>query len=1338
MVGSFRNIARIMLYRVEDGEPYVLIREQIKEFLKRKSGLAQLRKHKEDIEDRKSRNVSHPDLKRKLMAALGQEDDVMIPPDLYHMLVLSPPDDNMDTAFIKENLIFIGTTEWKVVFDFDSKSRICEYLDEHEKVPMKIISTPEKFDNTKSKVTVERLNNLHENIKNSVEPSWLFLNGLEKMRTESAANPRDWKRKFSPSFKECVRFFSREIPEDRAIVVFLLLSKNYDVMLEAADEFCTMFPDQFACIAENEFIGNPWKEKLLAKNCVDKEMLEAKTVIGLPWGHVHEIFQSLTDPDILMTPKLTTSFGTPVSIPDSDLKDMCDLDILALNQCDGCDLTPEELKKRQQESEESFYHGKEVSWWNFWFSGQVCQRSIHENLKQHVEEALHGRTDEDSKVAKVTLFHDRGAGGTTAAKHVLWDLKKHYRCAVVKNITIESGKPSTCDQILRFRNYKESIQKAPKPVLIMIDNADDEKVSFLLAQLDQMAKHVVRDRLERCAVVCVILMVTSRTKKKKRATESSKYEIITHHLDKRELHWFKSKREELDKKFKHHEGSKSSNPNKMISFNILRENFNPDYITQTTRELLNRIKKNEEKMFLKYLSLLNTFDLTRKDIPTAAFDRLMKTDSAMGQKQRRKAPWETTLSDNVRTLLNIDSRRAMGKIQALSIIHPLLANAMLDALCVNEKGHRQTLSAVVLEFFAQDFVCPDASNITTDMLYTIINGILVKRRRLPNWMPETNFSPLIEEIKGKESNDKAGRVLQEGFTLTGDAFVAQQVARLFIHTCSWETALKYADIAVDMKKENPCLWDTLARVYRGQVCEKLTSFDRREVEQITSDEVLETVKLSLEAIRLFRTEQAVAKEDHSALDNQIVGYFGELDAIVRLLGCLNYLQVFHQDKDKFHRFLVDPGFVPSEICHWNDVEGMNYIQKLKGLHENVMEVVAKIEDEQIQLKMETIDEYKSNEAKINASILVQLKEHIDSYYGEESDELPETIETPEDQCMFRRRRIFRLGGSSLRGIYDLRRYQNGEKQLLLILKHVEDNIYSDVPTHADDLRVRITAVLALSCIRDHYVHKFKMANMIQWCTELYNLKSSLRPVIRLEAFLFYVMFCWPRKCTGKHGLPPQEIEDAITYWRKAYYQKYPGQKISQPDQPKRRKDTTIYFLANGSNMASVIDYEQLKTDVGSGSRTKGEAFWRHSKVLKKLQRFEGTLCEDGYEVAVHVEYGQGHKDKIRIPTAYVVNDRKLWNKTVYLVIGFSWMTPKAFDISSIDPTEDPAVFTVGQDDYFPSELPTMYAQARVLTQVAYLTQVAEIDAELHQITRLKNKLRIQKRKPNKTEVRIAT
>jgi hypothetical protein len=46
------------------------------------------------------------------------------------------------------------------------------------------------------------------------------------------------------------------IPEGRALVLIFLISKDYDILLEAAEEVMLNFKDQWVVFAENEEIAN--------------------------------------------------------------------------------------------------------------------------------------------------------------------------------------------------------------------------------------------------------------------------------------------------------------------------------------------------------------------------------------------------------------------------------------------------------------------------------------------------------------------------------------------------------------------------------------------------------------------------------------------------------------------------------------------------------------------------------------------------------------------------------------------------------------------------------------------------------------------------------------------------------------------------------------------------------------------------------------------------------------------------------------------------------------------------------------------------------------------------
>ena len=371
---------------------------------------------------------------------------------------------------------------------------------------------------------------------------------------------------------------------------------------------------------------------------------------------------------------------------------------------------------------------------------------------------------------------------------------------------------------------------------------------------------------------------------------------------------------------------------------------------------------------------------------------------------------------------------------------------------------------------------------------------------------------------------------------------------------------------------------------------------------------------------------------------------------------------------------MDPHFqVPELMALDREIEDAS--EKLKGLSENSHHAITRLEDEHIQLREEYLDESKRMQTKQ----LNELKDHLDPYFGEEKDEAPESL-SEEEQCEYRRRRLYRLGANSMLRIFDLKHKQDGEEHLKKIKDIVSHNINTDFET-ADDLQVLMCVNFALVRFSSVYLREIVFEDMVKMSQRLYERRGT-RKFIHLEPYLFYVMFNWPpaenakiyhasaNEHTVKTGRPKTRpinhtmFVGALTKWKEAYYAKYPTQ-----GKPYHKKDTTIFFFANGTDMGSIVSQASLLVQ---GLDAKGESFWKQPQVQRSLKRFQGILISDGDEVELTMVYASGNKDKITIPTSICVSDRRIWNKKVYFVIGFSWKGPKAFDVSAEDPTADPA------------------------------------------------------------------
>ena len=1240
----------MMAYRIVDGVPRALQPNELDSFMETKSKLAKDRQCQEE-RARNSRNLTKTrnDHLNKRFLQLFCDGEENFYGDHYRILVINAPDKHMDDDWMKENLKFICDLEWKAIFDFDNEARFCQFFQNQEEVIK--ITMSDEFNSLSdfNRHEPDRLKSLCEDLKSSVHPSWVFANGYSGNSSEEQLTPVQWKRKKSDGFKKAVRFFGSEIPFGRATVVFCLFSHDTDVILEAAEEFLACFPECWLCVTESESIGNPWVEELVRRHCIEPS--EERMVIGLPWNHINQTIARIQAPKQRVVCRLPTSTGTMIELNTSVLNELPDIEVLGCQECDAESALMDQARRddKQKNEEFKFYRGESPSWWNFWFPNQVCEREIHSELRKYVEDALLS-TCEDDIIDRVYLYHQPGAGGTTSAKHVLWDLRKFYRVGIIRNITdhhtVEQIK-QLAEQILKLYQYQDP---HPKPIVLLMDNPDEETGYLLLGELEEISKKMRRHgNGDQNRVMCVFLVCLRQTRisysKDSKHKHETKHKCLRHELSERERNWFKDKAKTLQKRFDPNDNR--TNPQLLISFNILKENFDEDFICRMVKEFVADIQDAKERKLLKYISLINAFDLDCRPLPSSAFDGIMiDMPWTPGQRMGRNAKlnrWEVKLSPAIRILMNESSKPAMGYIHSLRITNPLLSLKILGEL-QRSGGDAEPVSEMALELFhCKDMF--DVSSITRDKLLDIIKDVLKKRRHLPNGLPEHEFAPMILHVMNNESMDKAAEVLKEGHVLTRDAFVAQQVARLYLKAQDWECALKYAEIATDKVPDNSYLWDTYGRVYEKKlatVLEKEEDDDR----QFSTEEFIRTADLALAGLKIFRKVQMLNEREklpHNA------GYFGELRMIITFLDCLLRIKAF-DSVESLREFLIRETYVPEHLQYaLSNVDGLNYVQELKTLKENVDKVLNHIEDEKLQLR---------GDMKLPRFIpdnLVMLKEKLNTYFGEDED-LPPDCLTESEQCHHRRRRVFTLASNNMKSIFDLR-WQR-KKTLEQIRGIVSKNVNSEY-VKANDYLILISVNMALTSVDPEFYTEVDFAHMVDWSTKLYENRERMNTAY-LEPYLFFTMFHWPRD-SGERGAT-KKIEIALRQWKDAYNKKYPRQCHEDKPYHIRKKDSTLFFLANGNGMESIYtmfeDHSTMRAN-----ETRGSTFWRQEDTIRKLQRFQGTLQSGGKDVQVQTS-------KLMIPTSFPIRDRAMWMKKIYCVIGFSFVGPKAFDVTLKDPSMD--------------------------------------------------------------------
>ncbi|XP_064610772.1 sterile alpha motif domain-containing protein 9-like [Liolophura sinensis] len=1205
----------------------------IRKYMSEKCRFSEQRRQQEEtfvIEQKKTRV---PNLRDKFIELFCDGNDTL-DGGIYPFLLCGKPDDKSRRDITAENFHFLKMIEWQLIMDLDDKGSEDSLYGVYEEQQGKTTRTltSDEFDPRLSKDSSDRL----EEITNSSLPPWMFLNGYA-LQDQQALSPPDWKAKRFTYFKEVLRHFYTAIPKDRAVVMILLLSKDYGVMADIlADEIYTKFQDQWIAIAEDDSIAAPLKRELIRRN-VHKLTVETRFLVGIPWKHVSELVKQLKGPADEQRCLLPTSTGAPCHLKEKLKSSLMDINILSLNQCQGTEFhdEPEKLKQKECKEEEQFYKGGEVSWWNFWFKNHVCQRREFSKLTEQVKASLHGDIRDGDKVGRVHLYHQPGAGCTTLSKHVLWDCRSTYRCCIVKRISEQ-----TCAQIAKLYAFEED--ENPRPVLVLIDNfPEEERVDQLHVELEETWRQIAKGT-QSCGVFCVLLISYRRMKVP--SDHQSKWIWLTHKLHEEELLWFKEKHATLEK---HHLENKGVDPNTLIAFNILKENFNPEYISRTVQEFLRGITDMREQKLLKFISLINSFDIDFRPIPIPCFDPLMTPGRQRGMLKSNR--WEAELSSSMKILLiRLPTQGLRGAVQGLRVSSFLLSREILHKILDSKP---ETVADAMLGLLHEPLL--KNHDIAQGELMNIIKNLVKKRA----WLHKgkcTQFSPLVEEIRQKESIEAAAHIMDTVYEKTDDAMVAQQIARLYIEAENWPKASKYAEECTRKKSQNSCVWDTYGQVFKRKLkaCYDNSRKQYTDGSHACTCEELEAICDGFKAIDIFRQEQMISRTEKTMVALNTAGYFGEVQVTTIILDLLRLLSPF-ENKEVLHRFLVETNYYPPLA---KKSLGQNVCERLKLLCRESSEALTFLEEEFLHLKDGAVNDDRKNVQRNNKQKLIALTEHHLSYFGEEDDSSPGNL-TPEEAVEFRRRRVKRLVGWSFGKILDVSSQEKGTHSLQQAQEFLHQNITSNYQT-VFDYKCLIGIALTQSMINQKV--GYSLCDIIRYSQEMYDMiKESDR--MELEAYLYFVMFNWPMEDgQDDNRCHSGKLTTAILKWKEAFYQKYPAQ---SEQRPYRKKETTIFHLGNGVGLQQYTHFRQLH----GNQKIRGEKFWTNFGTIMKLRILDGILLREGAEVQFQVRSTEGNVSRISIPSGMPIYDRSLWSKRVFFSVGFSWCGPKAYGISSEDP-----------------------------------------------------------------------
>lgn len=1181
---------------------------------------------------------------------------------VYPILVLSKPSATMNEEFLTETFNFIRNIKWQVIIDFDDHGSdsdgLCKVFKSGPEAPQFDIHEAEDY--------------VDETIIEDIDcrPHWIFANGYRKLE-KKAVGLKEWNNSDRKKGLNLVmQSLAKTIPDMRAVVLFLLISTEYEPMADTFKDFCTLLggSNQLVYAAENPDIAKDWEARLL-NTCLEKHEMRERRVVGMSWGEFKECVQQMVRGIDPYQRYVTMETGSPYPL---NYVSFCNIEIVSARECDELRrLEPEDRKTISSETEINFYRGNPVTWRNFWFTddqkNHVLRRDNYSDLKRLIEKPYTQGTE--SRVLTITIYHHIGAGASTMTRQALWDFRYNtdypYRSAVITKID-----NSTCKELFRFGRigYGEE-NKVFVPVLALVEDTEDSLFRELHTQVVEHSNQLPRAKLP----VCVFLYCKETQKPFKCHSQDKEASIfLEQHLSEREIDWFKEKYRDMKGQFHNRDPQRDfdtyANEN-LISFMIMKENFNRKYASSIVERNLSQVTV-EESILLEYTSLLTIYN--PEAVFVSCFDRIMLSESLL--RKKKYLNWMKCLSHSARIFLReVDRSTHSGTGKAIAIVHPIVAGELLDQIA-NRK--QSTISQMTVDFLNSSLIGNKSGSFAFKDLHLCANRMLKRRKKYEYGDDiQTKFSPLIEKIlyvedganrkkATEESINQAAEVLKKGLEKFKDSMLAQQMARVFyvnatafseskLDSC-FDKAFRFCDTSIEMNPNNSFLLDTMGRIHHSKM-KVLFGSIRKENTLLGIDAVTPALQLAFDAMKWFRKSLA------ASMDNQNnYGYHGELSVMFYLLDVLRCVKLFkgQQGLKRLQGYLAFCQVIPAEIQEpWSE-----FHEAIKDLRNRFICCIEALAEDFAMFKATTV------EGRMLPSTIASFKAQYHCYFCD--DEIDWNTESCEEWWEYRWHKINQcLAGDIFSSVFLIHRIEETPRKTLQELKKLAFENYREPvdKNRYNDLLLIIATSMALYSPYGKG-SKSKSSQSVKDYQEIYSFVEKLFRLEecdegrnRLYAHLFKVMFLWPRKDMELSSYRVQDFYDSLGKLRQRWERKCKGnidtdkmlkQKVykNMSFKERTRQYTTLFYLGKGTGLDVFVHINELTG--------KGSLDWENPKIKERLKRLTGVV-ENKNLISV-----QNPLEPSRTISVYFSSFRQggFSKEEVSFYLGFSWPQPIALDV----------------------------------------------------------------------------
>ncbi|XP_056460079.1 sterile alpha motif domain-containing protein 9-like [Gadus chalcogrammus] len=682
------------------------------------------------------------------------------------------------------------------------------------------------------------------------QTSWVFCNGREDLDSESCKvlDYKTWLRTACRDVEQLVSFVCKPevLLQGRTLIIFLLLSPVLTEKDPIFDTYNAFYKntegENIISICESPSTFEKWR--LMVEGKCDSDISQ-QAVWELSLSEINGTVKALGPLDQSSDRLLPSSDSSFVVLTQKQKDLMTALDILCLNQCEKMyDEHSTVFRDFKIRVEAEFFRGGKVKWWNFYLCEKpkakpFIKRDKYEKLKQMIK----SQSDQSVDVCTLlNLFHHPGCGGTTLAMHVMWGLRQHFRCAVLKDNTLPH--PEIAIQVRELMMLKN---EKPSPVLLLVDDSKDTVNAQNLVTCIKIA--IEESCLSRTidAPSCHIIIlncVRSQSPQDLYRQRSKPSLFITSSITPKEQVEFEEKLLELR--------DTHTKPENFYSFMIMKSNFDPKYVEGLVHNTLENFDLSTKKAQLfAFLSLLKTY----------VFDSEISISLSEEYLGLKMFKWnEDNVLEGMKPYSNfliIDQEEEWGGYKFLRILHHSIASACIEEL---ERTYLVKASDIIMSILHCDLFFTTTPKIGKGNLERSIQRMLIQRQSRKDGDERDTFSPLIEKIHKQQGKG----MIQDIFTkassrLVESASIPQALARYFyLNERDFTEALNWAEKAKKIR-ENSYTVNMIGQVYKNQLKSNIPS--KKNGPPCSPEDLDANINLSKKAVTAFKRAEQLSNTD---------------------------------------------------------------------------------------------------------------------------------------------------------------------------------------------------------------------------------------------------------------------------------------------------------------------------------------------------------------------------------------------------------------------------------------------------------------------------------------------